>query len=231
MIAIRESEARGRVNLGWLDSRHSFSFGQYYDPQQMGISALRVINEDRLTPAAGFPAHGHTDMEIISLVIKGEMIHKDSEGNQQQLPAGEFQLMSAGSGIMHSEYNASNHEPLHFLQIWVKPNEYGGQPSYQQKRFDSLLPITLVISPDGREGSLKIKQDTFISNVILSLGETVEVPTDTTRNYYIFVINGSIDISGQTLRAGDGVQFDALSSLKLKQHGDEIVKAIWFDLP
>ena len=231
MITIREANARGKANFGWLDSRHTFSFGQYYDPQYMGVSALRVINDDKVAPSAGFSTHGHSNMEIISLVTQGEMVHKDSEGNLQHLPAGEFQLMSAGTGIMHSEYNASDKEPLHFLQIWVQPSEQGGQPGYQQKRFDSELPVTTVISPDGRDGTLKIKQDAFISEVKLTTGQSVELPTDPGRRYYLHVINGALDIDGQTLSAGDGAQAEALSSLTLTQQGEITTTAILFDLP
>lgn len=231
MISIRESNSRGQANFGWLDSRHTFSFGQYYDPQQMGVSALRVINDDKVAPSAGFSTHGHSNMEIISLVTQGEMIHKDSEGNLQHLPAGEFQLMSAGAGIMHSEYNASDKEPLHFLQIWVQPNEQGGPPGYQQKRFESSSPVTLVISPDGRDGTLTIKQDAFISDVKLLAGDSIKVPADTARHYYLHIIIGSVDIDGQTLNAGDGAKFEGLSSLNLKQQGEVTVKAILFDLP
>jgi redox-sensitive bicupin YhaK (pirin superfamily) len=159
MITLRSSEARGRGNHGWLDSRHSFSFADYYDPKHMGFSALRVINEDQVTPGSGFGTHGHKDMEIISYVLDGVIAHKDSEGNVQQLPAGEFQLMSAGSGIRHSEYNASESSGLRFLQIWIQPDQFGGKPGYQQKNFGQRNGLTLVISPDGEAGSLTLRQD------------------------------------------------------------------------
>ena len=212
MIAIRESESRGKASFGWLDSRHTFSFGQYYDPNYMGLSALRVINDDKVAPSAGFATHGHSNMEIISLVTQGEMIHKDSEGHVQKLPAGEFQLMSAGSGIMHSEYNASDKNPLHFLQIWVQPYEQGGKPGYQQKQFNCDSPLTLVISPDGRDGTLRIKQDTYVHEVNLGVSEQFELDGDVGRKYYIHVINGGIEVNDTKLKAGDGASLEALSS-------------------
>jgi redox-sensitive bicupin YhaK (pirin superfamily) len=135
MIILRPANERGTANFGWLDSKHSFSFGRYYDPEHMGFSALRVINDDSVAPGAGFATHGHRDMEIISYVLQGSIAHKDSEGNVEVLPAGEFQLMSAGSGITHSEYNASQTDPLKFLQIWIQPNTLGSSPGYQQKNF------------------------------------------------------------------------------------------------
>ncbi len=135
MITLRQEKDRGRAQFGWLDSRHTFSFGHYYDPQHMGFSVLRVINDDIVQPGAGFDTHGHRDMEIISYVLEGAIEHQDSEGHQQKLPAGEFQLMSAGKGIYHSEYNASSTERLRFLQIWIEPKEKGSQPDYQQKDF------------------------------------------------------------------------------------------------
>lgn len=231
MITIRESNSRGKASFGWLDSRHTFSFGQYYDPNHMGVSALRVINDDKVAPSAGFSTHGHSNMEIISLVTQGEMIHKDSEGNVQKLPAGEFQLMSAGSGIMHSEYNASDTDPLHFLQIWIQPNEQSGNPGYQQKQFTNDSALTLVISPDGRDGTLKIKQDAYVSEVNLKIGEELSVDTETDRKYYLHIINGAVEANGKALQGGDGATFEALSLITFKQLGEQNLKAILFDLP
>ena len=231
MIAVRESNSRGKASFGWLDSRHTFSFGQYYDPQHMGVSALRVINDDKVAPNAGFSTHGHSNMEIISYVTKGEMVHKDSEGNVQTLPAGEFQLMSAGSGIMHSEYNASSEESLHFLQIWVQPNEKGGQPGYQQKRFVTDSALVPVITPDGKDGTLKIKQDATISELNLAYGESIDIPANEERNYYLHVVEGKLAVESKKLSAGDGVAISKYSRLAFKQCGDEAVKAILFDLP
>jgi redox-sensitive bicupin YhaK (pirin superfamily) len=231
MITIRKAEARGGANFGWLDSKHTFSFGQYYDPNHMGVSALRVINDDKVDPGAGFATHGHQNMEIISLVTKGAMVHKDSEGNEQLLPTGEFQLMSAGSGIMHSEYNASSDEPLHFLQIWVQPNVKGGKPGYQQKRFDAGAGLTTIISPDGREGTLKIKQDAFLSELNLPIGENVELDTDKNRRYYLHVIEGELSAQSEALKSGDGATLEQLESLSFVQLGDTATKAILFDLP
>lgn len=151
MITVRHAEDRGRANFGWLDSKHTFSFGSYYDPKHMGFSELRVINDDLVQPNAGFDTHGHRDMEIISYVLEGVIAHKDSEGNVQTLPAGEFQLMSAGKGIYHSEYNASETDPLRFLQIWIQPNTFGNKPGYQQKDFGRNAGLTTIATPNGRE--------------------------------------------------------------------------------
>jgi hypothetical protein len=168
MIEIRPSEQRGPSDLGWLQSRHTFSFAGYYDPQHMGVSALRVINDDRVAPGAGFATHSHQDMEIISYVKQGSIEHRDSMGNVQVLPAGEFQLMSAGTGVTHSEYNPSSSERLEFLQIWIEPNQYGIEPAYQQKRFAGRTGLQLIASPDGRESSLLVHQDACLYQLLLA---------------------------------------------------------------
>ena len=231
MITIRESNSRGKASLGWLDSRHTFSFGQYYDPHHMGVSALRVINDDKVAPGAGFSTHGHSNMEIISLVTQGGMIHKDSEGNIQSLPAGEYQLMSAGTGIMHSEYNASKQFPLHFLQIWIQPSERDGKPGYQQKRFNVNSGLNLIISPDGRNGTLKIKQDVYLSELNLTSKARLDVPVDKDRLYYLHVISGSVMAEDTIVNEGDGATISALSKVSFTSQADLPLKAIWFDLP
>ncbi len=230
MISIRHSQERGQANFGWLDSRHTFSFGAYYDPQQMGYSALRVINDDRVAPEAGFATHGHSDMEIISYVLNGSIAHKDSEGNVATLPAGEFQLMSAGSGIRHSEFNPSPSESLHFLQIWIQPNVYGQQPGYQQKDFGRKPGLTLVASPDGAEGSLVIRQDARLYQLLLQPATQARLAADQARKYYVHVIEGGLDIEGQTLGPGDGARVERIDELVLAA-GDGAVKALVFDLP
>jgi len=230
MISIRPSDARGKANFGWLDSRHTFSFGNYYDQNHMGISALRVINDDRVAPGAGFSTHGHKDMEILSYVLDGEIAHKDSEGNVETLPAGEFQLMSAGSGIYHSEFNPSQSRPLHFLQIWILPNVYGKAPGYQQKNFGQENGLTLVVSPDGEARSLIVKQDARIFQLLLSANSGAEMEAKKSRNYYVHVINGELTLEEKTLHAGDGAHVSGVQLLAF-QAGEAPVKALVFDLP
>jgi redox-sensitive bicupin YhaK (pirin superfamily) len=234
MMIFRAADERGRADFGWLNSAHTFSFGEYYDPQHMGFSALRVINDDRVAPAAGFAPHGHRNMEIISLVLSGRIAHRDSEGNQRVLPAGEFQLMSAGRGIRHSEFNASDDEPLHFLQIWIQPAELNTEPGYQQARFERKAAVQAVITPDGRDGTLSIRQDAVVSHVRLQQ-EAVSVGLVTGRCYYLHVIDGPLALNGQgheatelQLQAGDGVAITAEAGMVLSGHG---AQALLFDLP
>jgi quercetin 2,3-dioxygenase len=230
MISIRRNHERGGANFGWLDSKHTFSFGSYYDERHMGFSALRVINDDRVTPGAGFDTHGHRDMEIISYVLEGEIAHKDSEGNVATLPVGEFQLMSAGSGIRHSEFNPSRTNGLHFLQIWIQPNVYGEAPGYQQKDFGRNPGLTLAVSPDGEAGSLVIKQDARIYQLLLTPGETAQLNTKTNRHYYVHVIDGELEIDGEIVKPGDGARLVDISLLQLNAP-KYAVKALVFDLP
>lgn len=230
MITVRSSEARGRGNHGWLDSRHSFSFADYYDPKHMGFSVLRVINEDRVTPGAGFGTHGHRDMEIISYVLEGVIAHKDSEGNVQQLPAGEFQLMSAGSGIRHSEYNASESSGLRFLQIWIEPSQFGGKPGYQQKHFGRRNGLTLVMSPDGEAGSLRLRQDARLYQLLLEPQQQLAHGLGPGRRQYIHLIKGTLTVGNTPLKPGDGASIEGLTQLAL-QAGKAPVEALLFDLP
>jgi len=230
MIQIRHSHERGHANFGWLDSHHTFSFGSYYDPHQMGFSALRVINDDRVTPGAGFSTHGHRDMEIISYVLDGEIAHKDSEGNIATLPAGEFQLMSAGSGIQHSEFNPSSKNSLHFLQIWIQPNVYGQTPGYQQKDFGRNQGLTLVVSPDGDKGSLTIKQDARLYQLLLDANTSAELPANAARKYYVHVIDGELLVNDEIVKPGDGARLENIENLLMQAQGNT-VKALVFDLP
>lgn len=230
MISIRRSHERGGANFGWLDSKHTFSFGSYYDERHMGFSALRVINDDRVTPGAGFATHGHRDMEIISYVLEGEIAHKDSEGNIATLPPGEFQLMSAGSGIRHSEFNPSDSKPLHFLQIWIEPNVHGEAPGYQQKAFGSTPGLTLAVSPDGEAGSLVIKQDARVYQLRLDAKGAAQLPALHQRNYYVHVIKGELLIEGELVSAGDGAKLNRIDNL-LMQAQATAVEALVFDLP
>ena len=235
MFSIRRSNQRGSAAFDWLRSKHTFSFGDYYDQSQMGFSALRVINDDEVIPEAGFPTHGHRDMEIISYVLDGEIAHQDSEGNVTRLPPGEFQLMSAGSGIRHSEFNPSVSKKLHFLQIWIQPNVTGQKPGYQQKDFGRAQGLTLVISPDGAGGSLHIKQDASVYQLILAPEASAQLSANSARRYYVHNIEGSLVIKGndgtwETLQAGDGVKIESLSELSFAAK-DAPVKALVFDLP
>lgn len=230
MISIRRSNDRGGANFGWLDSKHTFSFGSYYDERHMGFSALRVINDDRVTPGAGFDTHGHRDMEIISYVLDGAIAHKDSEGNVATLPPGEFQLMSAGSGIRHSEFNPSDTQPLHFLQIWIQPNVYGERPGYQQKDFGNKKGLTLAVSPDGEAGSLIIKQDARLYQLLLDGNTSAELPVSTKRKYYVHVIKGELAVEGEIVKPGDGAKIENINSLVLVAQ-QAAVSALVFDLP
>ncbi len=230
MISIRRSNQRGSADFGWLKSQHTFSFGNYYDEQHMGFSALRVINDDRVAPDAGFQTHGHRDMEIISYVLKGEIAHKDSEGNVATLPPGEFQLMSAGSGIRHSEFNPSITKELHFLQIWIQPNVYGQTPGYQQKDFGQQQGLTLVASPDGKDGSMVIKQDARLYQLILASDQHVKLAASEQRHYYVHVIDGELQIENQIVKPGDGAKIADINELQLTAL-DQPVKALVFDLP
>lgn len=227
MITIRAGDERGKANHGWLRSNHTFSFADYYDPKFMGVSDLRVINDDWVAGGAGFSAHPHRNMEIISYVLEGAIAHKDTMGTHSELRAGEVQVMSAGSGVLHSEFNASKTEPLKFLQIWIMPNEENGEPSYDQRDFSSSQGITLVVSPDGRDRSLRIRQDASIYQVKLN-GESATFSTTPDRVYYVQVARGAMDINGKSLSAGDGATIQGESILKFAAEGQ--VEALLMDL-
>lgn len=230
MLEIIRANERGRAHFGWLKSQHTFSFGDYYNPKQMGFSALRVINDDQVAPGAGFSTHGHRNMEIISYVLEGQIAHKDSAGNEEILPAGEFQLMSAGKGIYHSEYNASKTADLKFLQIWIEPNVQNGEPGYQQKDFGNAAGLTWVITPDGRDGTLQIKQDAALAQLLLSEHDKLALPVTAGKAYYLHLISGELMLDEQQLFPGDGIKLAALSSLTA-QASKGSVKALWFELP
>lgn len=231
MITLRHANDRGTANFGWLDSKHTFSFGHYYDPKHMGFSALRVINDDLVKPGAGFDTHGHRDMEIISYVLEGVIEHKDSEGNVQTLPAGEFQLMSAGNGIYHSEYNGSQSEDLKFLQIWIQPSTVGNKPGYQQKDFGNNTGLTAIATPDGRNGTLHIKQDATLHQLILEPGQSIELPIINGRNVYVHQVTGQLSVDEVLLDAGDGAKVEAQNQLNFANQSSESVTALVFDLP
>jgi len=232
MIAVRPTEARGTANLGWLDSKHTFSFGRYYDPEQMGFSNLRVINEDRVQPGQGFATHSHRDMEIISYVLEGALEHKDSIGNGSVIRPGDVQRMSAGTGIAHSEFNASDTEPVHLLQIWIIPDQVGIEPSYEQKHFPLSQKqgnLKLVASPDGRENSVKIHQDAYLYVAILNEGNPVTHFTNDNRSIWIQIARGSVEVNGQILQAGDGAGITQQTDLELIATSDN-TEILLFDL-
>lgn len=217
MLQLRRSDERGLANHGWLKSRHTFSFAEYYDPSHMGFRALRVINEDRIEGGAGFGTHPHRDMEIISYVVKGSLEHKDSMGNKAIIRPGEVQKMSAGTGVAHSEYNAELEKETHFFQIWITPKVRGGAPSYGQKSFESELnskKMVLVISEDAREGSIGIKQDANLYISRLKQTESFEFQLRPKRGAWIQVLNGRIQINGQELSTGDAISFENSELLK-----------------
>lgn len=229
MFQVRAADERGRTRISWLDSRHTFSFGDYFDPRHMGVSALRVINDDVVVPGAGFGTHGHRDMEILTYVTAGVIAHEDSTGNREQVPAGEFQLMHAGRGIRHSEFNASAQDTLRFLQIWILPDEVGGEPGYEQKRFARVDGLQLVVSPDGAHGSLTVRQDARVWRGVLAGGEQAALPLAAGRVGYLHVVNGRVDVLGQLLAEGDGIALadeDAPVVVAL-----EAAEFLYFDLP
>jgi hypothetical protein len=229
MITLRPSETRGAAEHGWLHSRHTFSFGSYYDPAHMGVSALRVINDDHVEPGQGFATHSHQDMEIISYVLQGDIEHKDSMGNIEKLPAGEFQLMSAGTGVTHSEYNPSDRDPLKFLQIWVQPKQLGIEPGYQQKRFPEEQGLQLIASPDARDGSLLIHQDASLYHLRLPAGTAEDYQIAPGRCVYLHVISGEATVAGEQLAPGDGVTVQQETAISILAAND--FEALLFDLP
>jgi len=233
MITVRPADDRGVANLGWLDSRHSFSFGHYYDPQHMGFGPLRVINEDRVRPGAGFDTHGHRDMEIISYVLEGALAHKDSIGTGSVIRPGDVQRMSAGSGIRHSEFNDSDSDPVHFLQIWLLPDEEGLTPSYEQKTFtdsEKRNRLRLVASRDGRAGSVRIHQDADLYASLLDKDAAVTHALPAGRRGWIQVIRGAVEANGKRLSAGDGAAVSDVSSLTVTATADGS-EFLLFDLP
>jgi len=232
MIELRRSEERGHANHGWLDSYHSFSFADYHDPKHMGFGPLRVINEDHVDAGAGFGAHGHRDMEIISYVLGGELAHKDSMGNGSVIRPGDVQRMSAGRGVMHSEFNHSSAGEAHFLQIWIEPNVRGIPPSYEEKHFDAADKrgrLRLIASPDGRDGSVLIHQDVLMYAGLFDGAETAALPIAGGRRVYVHVARGSVTVNGETLRAGDALK--AQGEIELDIADGDGAEVLVFDLP
>jgi hypothetical protein len=233
MIETRPAGERGKSDFGWLDSRHTFSFGDYYDPDHMGFGPLRVINEDRVKPGAGFGTHGHRDMEIISYVLEGALEHKDSIGTGSVIRPGEVQIMSAGTGIRHSEFNHSQTDPVHFLQIWVLPARNGLPPRYDQKEVPAAEKrgrLRLVGSPDGHDGSILIHQDVEIYDASLASGEQVAHHLAAGRRAWVQVVRGGVEVNGRAARAGDGVAIEAELALTVTAQA-EGAEFLVFDLP
>ncbi|BAM33009.1 pirin family protein [Helicobacter cinaedi] len=236
MLTLRKANERGHFNHGWLDTYHSFSFAGYYDERFMGFSALRVINEDRVEPSKGFGTHSHKDMEILTYVLSGTIAHKDSMGNEERVPSGEFQIMSVGSGITHSEFNLLD-EPLHFYQIWIQPNELGITPRYEQKAFDTSKGKRLILSPNAEQDSLKVYQDMrlWLYRDIASETFSFDSSKENSRRAYIQVVRGKLEIeSSQTkpfiIKTSDGVMCCVESSFTLKGL-DSSNEVLIFDLP
>jgi len=230
MIIVRKSRERGHVLEEWLDSRHTFSFGEYHDPDHMGFRALRVINEDRVQPGTGFPLHPHRDMEIITFIIEGALEHRDDMGNREIIRAGEIQRITAGAGIRHSEANPSDHEPVHLLQIWIFPEEKGLSPGYEMRRFASAPAneLSLLVSGDGREGSARLHQDAAVYFARLEGGGKLEFPLKPSRHAWLQVIDGALDLNGIRLESGDGAAVSDEGLLELKAGEDS--QFILFDL-
>ncbi len=231
MIEVRKAEARGHADHGWLDTRHTFSFADYYDPNFMGFGPLRVINEDRVAPGQGFGAHGHRDMEIISYVLEGALEHRDSLGNGSVIRPGDVQRMSAGTGVRHSEFNASETEPVHFLQIWILPERAGGEPGYEQESFpedERRGRLRLIGSRDGREGSVTIQQDVDLYSSLLWEGQVIEHRPAAGRKVWIQVARGSVAVNGERLEAGDGAAITDEPAIELRGSGDS--ELLLFDM-
>jgi hypothetical protein len=231
MLNIRKSTDRGYADHGWLKSFHSFSFAGYYDPRYMGWGNLRVINEDRIAPGTGFGTHGHRDMEIISYVLSGELAHKDSMGNGRAIPPGDVQRMSAGNGVMHSEFNHAPQDTTHFLQIWIEPNVRGIPPSYEQKTFavpEKRGALRLVAAPDGAQGSVTIHADARLYAGLFDGAEAATLALAPGRKSYVHLVRGELDVNGQRLSGGDAALLADESQVELK--GGRDAEVLLFDL-
>lgn len=231
MIEVRKASDRGSANHGWLNSRHTFSFGSYYDPRQQGFSDLLVINDDRVQPGKGFGTHPHNDMEIFSYVLEGELAHKDSMGNGSVIKPGDVQMMSAGTGITHSEFNPSTSEGVHFLQIWIVPSVKNVTPRYQQVYFSDVQKrgkLRLIISPEGQDGSLSVYQDAKVYAGLFDGDEMAEFALDKNRYGYIHVARGNLEINGYQFTEGDGTRIRKENTLQLSK--GEKAEVLLFDL-
>jgi redox-sensitive bicupin YhaK (pirin superfamily) len=231
MLTVRKSEDRGHADHGWLQSHHSFSFADYYDPAHMGWGNLRVINEDRIDAGKGFGTHGHRDMEIITYVLAGSLAHQDSMGNGTSIPPGDVQRMSAGSGVMHSEFNHAPQDTTHFLQIWIEPRHRGIDPGYEQKHFDAAGKrgkLRLLASSDGRDGSVTVHADAALYAGLFDGAESAQMALDPRRLAYVHVARGKLHVNGVELAQGDAAKLDGETSLQLDQGQD--AEVLVFDL-
>jgi redox-sensitive bicupin YhaK (pirin superfamily) len=218
VITPRKAKDRGRTDWGWLDSRHTFSFGEYHDPKHMGFRSLRVINDDRVAPGGGFPTHSHRDMEILSYVLEGALAHKDSMGTGSVIHPGEIQMMRAGTGVAHSEFNHSKSDPVHFLQIWIVPAERGLPPAYGQQAFDQAAArrdFALLASHDGRDGSLRLRQDVDLRMALLGPGASRPIPLRPGRHAWVQMARGSASVNGVPLAEGDGAAVSDEATVEL----------------
>ena len=230
---ITRSNERMHTKIDWLESRHSFSFGGHYDPERMGFGPLRVVNDDHVAPSGGFPSHPHSDMEIISIVLDGELAHKDSLGNGRTIGPGEIQYMSAGSGVVHSEYNPSDTNPVHFMQIWIQPNAKGLEPRYADQPIigETENEWNLILSPDGRDGSMAIRQDVELRTAQITAGSMIDYDSSSKgRGLWLFVIEGAVEAAGETLSKGDSLALTEAESLNIKNSDKGIAKVMLFDL-
>ena len=232
MLKVHKNSSRGAADHGWLQSNHSFSFGHFYNPEEMGFGPLVVINEDRVQPAKGFGTHSHSDMEIISYVLSGALEHKDSMGTGSVIQYGDVQRMSAGTGVSHSEFNHSSTERVHFLQIWIEPNVKGIPPSYEEKHFDTASKIgnlRLIASPDGQDGSVLIHQDAKIYAAILGEDDQIKQALATGRTAYVHVIRGQVEVNGVALNTGDALKIKDIPEVDFTNAKE--VELLYFDLP
>jgi len=231
MVRIRKADQRGHADHGWLNTYHTFSFADYHDPDHMGFRSLRVINEDRVKSGIGFPTHPHRDMEIISYVLEGELAHRDSMGNGSVIRPGEVQRMSAGTGITHSEFNPSQEEGLHFLQIWILPAAQGIAPSYEQKAFtadEKRGVLRLIASPDGQDGSVTIHQDARLYTSLIEPGERLVHPLEPGRHAWVQVLRGRVEVNGSVLEKSDGAALSGEAAVEVT--GRESAEFLLFDL-
>jgi len=232
MIELRRAAERGHANHGWLDSHHSFSFADYYDPDQMGFGPLRVINEDRVQPGMGFGTHGHRDMEIISYVLEGQLSHKDNMGTGSLIVPGDVQRMSAGRGVRHSEFNPSKTAPVHFLQIWIEPARAGIDPGYEQTNIPASAKrgtLRLIASPNGRDGSVTIHQDATVHAALIDGAESVNYNLANGRRAYVHVVRGGVYVNGTPLGPGDAAK--VIGEAKIALERGENAEVLLFDLP
>ena len=231
---ITRAQQRMRTRIDWLDGYHSFSFAEHYDPQRMGFGPLRVVNDDTIAPEGGFPAHPHQDMGIVTIVLQGQLKHQDSMGNGRIINAGEIQYMSAGSGVVHSEFNPSASAAVHLMQIWIEPQQRGLAPRYADQPLVGVAPNSwsLILSPDGRDGSISIRQDAELRTVQLDAGASIDYrPADVDRGLWLFVLEGAVQVDGATLAAADSLALTGVDALQLENAASDGSKLLLFDLP